>query len=63
MVIADVNHKLVYGEDIGHSGDHRKFLDTCHWLIERLKTHVQSRTKTQKAVLLVVVQERSTRLI
>ena len=46
-VIADMNYQLVYGEQNDPVGDQRQFLDTCHWLIERLELHMESRAPLQ----------------
>ena len=46
-VIADMNYKLVYSQEDGLVGDQRQFLDTCHWLIERLEMHMESRAQLQ----------------
>ena len=46
-VIADMNYKLVYSEENGLGGDQRQFLDTCHWLIERLEMHMETRAQLQ----------------
>ena len=46
-VIAYMNYKLVFGKEDGLIGNERQFLDTCHWLIERLELHMQSRAQLQ----------------
>ena len=55
-VIADMNYKLVYGGHDGFVGDQRQFLDTCHWLIERLEMHMESRAQLQSKSSAVTVR-------
>ena len=57
-VIADMNYKSIYGEEVCIGRDQRQFLDICHWLIERLEMHMETRAQLQTESASVTVRER-----